>query len=213
MKVLFRSVLLFVTAALVSCGRGWTPNPIQGVSPAQPSSFIVTLTEEGPNVVATGRGTINTTALVPSFQTSNFAGTEPKFALIFTGPTSFPLNTVYLGLTGPTNFGSGSKTLASSGSGMFVGVSGLSGSIYVPRNYVSGMPLMSTLTWDNATFVSLGVTPGTYVWTWGSGVNAGSFTLQIGPTAVAPEPATLGLLALGLLHLRGISWRGSKRVQ
>jgi hypothetical protein len=91
---------------------------------------------------------------------------------------------------------------------MFVGVAGLSGSIYVPRNYVSGRPLMSTLTWDNATFVSLGVTPGTYVWTWGSGVNAGSFTLQIGPTGAAPEPATLGLMVLGLL---GAGFAGRKR--
>jgi hypothetical protein len=35
MKILFHSVLLFVTAALVSCGGGSTPtpNPIQGVSP------------------------------------------------------------------------------------------------------------------------------------------------------------------------------------
>jgi hypothetical protein len=138
----------------------------------------VTLTEEGPNVVATGSGAINTTALVLLSHQSNFAGIEPKFAAIFTGPTSFPLNTVYAGLTGPTNFGSGSQTLASSGSGMFVGVAGLSGSIYVPRDYVSGMPVMSTLTWDNATFASLGVTPGTYVWKWGSGANAGSFTLR-----------------------------------
>jgi hypothetical protein len=78
---------------------------------------------------------------------------------------------------------------------MFVGVAGLSGSIYVPRNYVSGRPLMSTLTWDNATFASLGVTPGTYVWTWGSGANAGSFTLRV----AVPEPAKLGLITFGLL--------------
>jgi putative SOS response-associated peptidase YedK len=33
----------------------------------------------------------------------------------------------------------------------------------------------STDTWDNATFASLGVTPGTYVWTWGTDADQ-SFT-------------------------------------
>jgi hypothetical protein len=90
---------------------------------------------------------------------------------------------------------------------MFVGVAGLSGSIYVPRNYVSGRPLMSTLTWDNATFASLGVTPGTYVWKWGSGANAGSFTLR----AAVPEPARLGLLVLGQLGGAGFADAGADR--
>jgi len=66
--------------------------------------------------------------------------------------------------------------------------------------YVSGNPLSDTSTYNNATFASLGVTPGTYVWTWGTGTHADSFTLQIGPAAV-PEPASLTVLALGLAGL------------
>jgi hypothetical protein len=41
------------------------------------------------------------------------------------------------------------------------------------------------------------VTPGTYVWTWGSGADADSFTLIIS-TAAAPEPGSLALLGAGL---------------
>jgi hypothetical protein len=65
--------------------------------------------------------------------------------------------------------------------------------LIVPIGYVSGSALSDTSTYDNATFNSLGVTPGTYVWTWGSGANADSFTLNIG-AAVVPEPSSLLLL-------------------
>jgi len=37
------------------------------------------------------------------------------------------------------------------------------------QGYVSGSPLKDTMTFDNATFSSLTVTPGVYVWNWGAG--------------------------------------------
>jgi hypothetical protein len=60
---------------------------------------------------------------------------------------------------------------------------------------------------------SLGVTPGTYEWTWGSGVTADSFTLQIGAVAV-PEPATLLVFALplGLIVLLAARYRRPARI-
>jgi hypothetical protein len=70
----------------------------------------------------------------------------------------------------------------------------------VPSGYVSGATLSDTSTYDNATFSSLGVTPGNYKETWGTGANADSFTLQIGP-ATTPEPAPLVMLAMGLTGL------------
>jgi hypothetical protein len=54
-------------------------------------------------------------------------------------------------------------------------------------------------TWDGATFSSLGLTPGSYEWTWGSGATADTFTLDI--EAPAPEPASLTLLGAGLIGL------------
>jgi hypothetical protein len=67
----------------------------------------------------------------------------------------------------------------------------------VPAGFVSGNPLSDISTYANATFTSLGVTPITYVWTWGSGADADSLTLQIG-TAAVPEPGSLALLGAGL---------------
>jgi len=65
--------------------------------------------------------------------------------------------------------------------------------------------LSSTSTWIGKTFSTLGVTPGTYDWTWGTGGNADSARLVIGN---APEPATLALLAAGLAGLARARRRG-----
>jgi hypothetical protein len=53
------------------------------------------------------------------------------------------------------------------------------GILVVPVGYVSGNALSNSMTFNNATLDSLGVTPGTYVWTWGDGANQ-RFTLRIG---------------------------------
>jgi len=61
------------------------------------------------------------------------------------------------------------------------------------------------MTFNNATFASLGLTPGTYEWTWGSGLPNEEFILQIGGSAVPAAGSTLGLFFLWLLGLIGAS--------
>ena len=72
----------------------------------------------------------------------------------------------------------------------------------MPPGYLSGAALSDSMTFNNATFASLGVTPGTYVWSWGTGANQ-NFTLQIGavPDAGSTLPL-LGFASLGLVALR-----------
>jgi len=59
------------------------------------------------------------------------------------------------------------------------------------------------------TFASMGLTPGSYTWSWGSGLNADSFTLNIVATpAGVPESGSTAfsmLLGLGALALLGRS--------
>ena len=171
-------------------------------APTAQAAYVVTLTQEGPNVVAIGGGTINTTDLVfyydPSDTARITARVTPYLASIFTGQF-LPAEDVYKAvLAGPASFGSGATTGASSSSGSPVGIFNFPNLLVVPYEYVSGSPLMDTATYDNATFSSLGVTPGTYVWSWGSGLNADRFTLTVGAAAVS-EPSTLDLMTLGLL--------------
>jgi hypothetical protein len=83
---------------------------------------------------------------------------------------------------GPTSFGSGGATPASSGSGDMVGIFPIhlifERALIVPRGYVSGTALSGRAIYSGKTLASLGVTPGTYVWRWGSGASQ-NFTLKI----------------------------------
>jgi hypothetical protein len=74
---------------------------------------------------------------------------------------------------------------------------GLDTDLVVPQGYVSGNPLSDTSIYDNATFASLGVILGTYVWRWGTGADADSFTLNITAAAVS-EPSELSQLGSAL---------------
>jgi VPDSG-CTERM motif len=75
--------------------------------------------------------------------------------------------------------------------------------LFVPFGYDSNTALSSSATWNNATFASLGVTPGTYVWTWGDGANQ-RFTLIIGGAGVPDGGTTVSLLGCALLGLAGL---------
>jgi len=123
--------------------------------------------------------------------------------IIQVGSTSVSIDG-YTGFTGPTSFGSGDVFFASSGSGDLVGIFGSAGEIIVPLGYVSGAALSDSMTFDNATFASLGLTPGTYVWSWGTGLPNQNFTLVIGGAGVPDGGSTVSLLGFGLLGLAAL---------
>ena len=155
--------------------------------PAQ-AGYAVTLEQVGPDVVATGSGAIDLNGLSYFSNEADVAEIYPNVAAIITGPTIQGLDSYYVGFIGPMSFGSGLNTVANSGSGDRVGIHrGLFRALVVPVGYASGTALSNTNTWNNATFNSLGVTPGTYEWTWGNGANQ-NFTLQVGPAAPTPTP-------------------------
>lgn len=174
------------------------------------AAVIIDVRQVGANVFASGGGSINLTDLT-------FAGSAFSVGLVWPGfplpvPTgSSVLNigssttapvSLYRGIAGPTSFGSGGRILADSGSGpVFAIISSIG--LYVPDPYISGSTLSSSSEWDNTTIAGLGLTLGNYVWTWGSGENSDSFTLNIGDARIStvPEPSSLALLGLGISGL------------
>jgi hypothetical protein len=159
------------------------------------AGYTVTLQQVGPDVVATGSGAIDSNGLTFSQSTTLNAGLRPTgggplhTAFINTGPISSNVD-MYYPLTGPTSFGTGGPTAASSGSGYMVGIltaTYLPNRLSVPTGYISGTALSGMAIYRGKTFATLGVTPGTYVWTWGPGANQ-KFTLQILPVNPTPTP-------------------------
>jgi len=173
-----------------------------GLSTAAHSAVIVDATIVGNDVVFEGSGTLNTNglSLSPFSPVPNAASVAPLFSELSIGPSGAQPWDNYGGIfSGPTNFGPGNPTPMDSGSGDRVIISPLGGLLGVPVGYVSGAALNSTSIINGATFDTLGMSRGQYVWTWGSGANADSFTLNVIP---APLPlallATGGLIGLGL---------------
>ena len=175
------------------------------------AAYIAVITQVGPDVVVTGAGAINLAGLTyrppqsgPIDQASAYMSAHG--GLLEIGPLSLTDVRKYSGISGPTAFGTGHTFYPTTGSGDLVDIVGSFAIpiLDVPLNYVSGGPLNATDTYANRTLASMGLTLGTYVWTWGSGPTADSYTLTISASSV-PEPASAGLIAVagvGLLARR-----------
>jgi hypothetical protein len=166
------------------------------------ASVVIDILQDGPNVVATGSGTVDLTDLTYR----GGAGSTPSGEVVGkNGAVEVGAGRVilYSGVSGPDSFGTGSAS-GSSGSGDTFGLIGDAGALLVPNGYSSGSALSGSSTFDSATIASLGLTPGRYVYTWGSKASADSLTVNIGTVPELPTWAMMiaGLSILGALYRR-----------
>ena len=158
--------------------------------------------------MATGSGAFDLTGLTflrPNLNTS--AGIWANMGLIGTGSRFGAEVDLYNGFTGPTSFGRGNLFNANTGSGDAVGIAGRAVVLGVPHGYVSNTALSDSMTFNSATFASLGLTPGVYTWRWGTNGANQFFRLVIGPNTVPDGGSTVSLLGFALLGLAALRRR------
>src|SRR5262249_23239006 len=106
------------------------------VQPAQ--AYKLTLRQVGANVVAHGSGAFNVTGLLgPGPNVGGNGQIVPIIGVIWTGSGLTDLYGLSLPVHGPSSFGAGRLTFASTNSGGLVGISSSSGFLFVPRGYIS----------------------------------------------------------------------------
>ena len=182
-------------------------------APSAEAAVVVTFTEVGSDVLENGSGTINLNGL--TFLADVFtepAVIEPSQSYVISGST-LGLTAIYEGaIAGPTNFGLGGSTFASSGSGDTFGINPSDGSffLYVPDSYFGGQ-LSTSSTFLNASFASLGMMPGTYVYSFGSGTNGDRVFIDVGTNTI-PEPSTWAMMLLGFAGLGFAGYRARGRL-
>lgn len=170
------------------------------IAPQSRAGLIVKVDQVGADVVFSGSGSVDVTGLTFGGSTifTNYGGVQSAGPFFNMGMKASTFSTVSGVTSNPANFGTHTALPihANTGSGNVIGAKG--NTLYLPAGYTSGTSLSSSSVYKNATYATLGLTPGTYVWSWGSD----SMTLQINEAAAVPEP---GSFALGLALAGGLT--------
>ncbi len=166
---------------------------------ASEAAVVFDITESGSDVTVAGSGFLNITGLSGAVTAGLPRAIDPDKVLFAIGAGTAARRTA-VSITGPATLGSGTTLVnATSQTGDFFGFDTALSRVFMPSGYVSGSSLNGTATWANHSFTSLGLTPGTYVYTVNAtgNPNLDTFTVNIGVAAV-PEPGCAALMLLGL---------------
>lgn len=172
------------------------------------AGVAVNFREIGTDVIAAASGSLDLTGLTDDdtfFAQIGVRGDPAYFTLGAEGDGSSNAEG-YNGITGPAQSGTGGLVAPTSSSGDIIGVNAFFfGDLFVNRDYVSGARITARTSFAGQTFASLGLTPGTYVFSW----PADTITLNIGAGAV-PEPITWAMLMAGF-GIIGVTMRRGGR--
>jgi hypothetical protein len=165
-----------------------------------PAAVLFAFEETGGNVVGTLSGSLNLIGNAPWGQFGGVSQVVPSSGFLGSSLSPISANTDAYTATGPQGFGSGGLTRGLGFGDPFM-ITSLPGTrfIGVPNGYASGSALSGSLVFQEASFATLGVDPGSYVYRLEGSPD--TVTLRFGDSvAPIPVPAALPLLlgALGL---------------
>lgn len=176
------------------------------VSPGLSQAAVtITFDEVGGDVVATYSGSIDLASLTSSNGDSltavhDYDGDAAYFRNYgTTGSTTITLG--FATFTASPSFvtgAGGARQVASSHTGQDFGLVSGGGfeQIILPSGYVSESSISGTMTFAGTDIATLGLNPGSHLWTWTSGAASDSANF-----IVVPEPSVAGLAGLGLSAL------------
>lgn len=142
-------------------------------------NFNITVTQSGPNVVWSGSGSFNLTALTSAGTTTIGGGYQASQAVWAVGPI-VTVDTYSGSITYPASFGNGGTGVTSNTGSTYGILPGGSGRLlYVPSGYTSNTNISGTSTYANTTISGMGLSGGTYTWSWGSGANTSTIVMVI----------------------------------
>ena len=151
------------------------------------AEVVIVCREDGADVVCVGNGSLNVSTL-GLFSTAQSAGglTQPLYGSLLVGSATGSPSDYYRlppGVhIGP--IGTGGLSAPTMGAANHWGIAGAievgRDHIIVPTGYVSGDPLpQSSSRYANESLESLGLTPGNYEVTWGSGADVDRLTIRV----------------------------------
>ncbi len=166
----------------------------------------ITFSQIGSNVQATMTGSLDLTGL-----TNNVAGT-PNGRVRGAGPgANVIIGSVvsasadgYTTITGPTTIGTSTTTIdADMGSGGPFGINMAPPSrLLVPQGFVTGGTVSATSTWSNNTVYGLGLTPGSYTYTW----PGDTLTINVPAPASIPTLSEWAKIMMVFLMIVTVGW-------
>lgn len=171
-------------------------------------AMTISVVETSTGVTITASGSVNLSGLEREGETFNSnpniepiegifsLGAATTGSLVDVGDTYRARNGEII--THPVTLGGGGFTAASFGAGPFFGFVIFGGAapdlLRVPNDYSSGSQFTTSATFLGATITSLGLRPGQYVWSWGSGASADSMTMTIPQAGTGSSAQNIALM-------------------
>jgi PEP-CTERM motif len=206
---------LVTCAALVAFSVPFVAGgPAQAIVPGP----TIDVTQVGANVVMTGSGVIDLSGLTleDSDATWPFPGELfPSLGVAVLGLGGSGVNIdIYSGASGPATLGTGENSfIGSTATGDVFGIDGNghgSPTIFVPTGYDGTTLLSGSSTFDNTTLAAIGLTPGTYTYTWAPSSTATDGSLTVVVSGVIPEPSTWAMMLLGFVGFGLLAYRNRR---
>jgi hypothetical protein len=179
----------------------------------RPAQAILTyyIYESSNNVVVETSGSINLPTYLGTIGCSATGVIDSSSGIICTGDAS--ILDLY-SITGPGSFGSGGQVFGSSSTGLGTGFSGNFGSgiFGIDPSYISGDPIISSVTFNNTTLSGLGINTTGLLGTWTLAETFDTIELRTGAAAGAPAAVPGPLPLFGAAAAFGYSRRLRRRL-